>query len=498
MQNVLLAVRHITKSFGANRALDDISFSLRGGEILALLGHNGSGKSTLVKILSGAYAADGGEIERGATQLHFIHQTLGLIPSLSVAENLDLARPHQAWGLRPINRAKERERIREMIARFGVDIDPDAPVASLSAAERTIVAIVRALADWREGDHALVLDEPTATLHGEEIETLKGAVKALAAAGAGVIYITHRLGEAVELADRAIVLKNGVKILEEVRGAFTRDSLVRAIAGAPVSALASRAAPSRRRPALVADNLAGHSLRDVSFEAREGEILGIGGLVGSGMERINGALFGAFPVAGAVSVHGARLKPGSPVRAMRAGLAYVPADRRARASIGHFSARENLTLARLRDLSRPWGAISRSRERGEALAWMNRLRVAPQGRSEQAFELFSGGNQQKLVLAKWLRLRPRVLLVDEPTQGVDAGAQAEIYDLLASAAKEGATVIVSSSDTRELAEICDRAIVLREGAVGAELSGGEITEPALISAIIDDSRIERAPRAAAV
>ena len=212
------------------------------------------------------------------------------------------------------------------------------------------------------------------------------------------------------------------------------------------------------------------------------------GLVGSGMERINGAMFGAFPAAGgAVLVDGKPLALGSPRSAMRAGLAYVPADRRARASIGHFSARENLTLARMRDLRHTWGGVNRARERHEALAWMTRLRVIPQGQIEQTFDLFSGGNQQKIVLAKWLRTRPRVILVDEPTQGVDAGAQAEIHELLVKAAQDGAAVVVASIDTKELAQICDRVLVTREGVVGAELSGGDISESALISAIIDES-----------
>ena len=191
--------------------------------------------------------------------------------------------------------SKERRRIQAMIAKFGVSISPDAPVATLTPAERTIIAIVRALAGWSDGDHVLVLDEPTATLHGEEVNVLKGAVRTLAAHGTGVIYITHRLGEAVELADRALVLRNGVRILEEARGAFDHDGLVRAIAGDDVQTRARRATPSPRAPFLEARNLASPSLRGVTFHARQGEILGVSGLVGSGMERVNGAVFGAFP-----------------------------------------------------------------------------------------------------------------------------------------------------------------------------------------------------------
>ncbi len=213
------------------------------------------------------------------------------------------------------------------------------------------------------------------------------------------------------------------------------------------------------------------------------------------MERLNGAVFGAYPMTGGdVLVNGAPVALGSPRSAMAAGVAYVPADRRARASVGHFSARENLTLARMQDLRRPWGAIHRGLERREALAWMDRLRVLPGDRIEQPFDLFSGGNQQKIVLAKWLRVQPRVLLIDEPTQGVDAGAQAEIYELLIKAARAGAAVVVASSDTKELAHICDRVLVMRDGIVSSEVSGEAISESGLISAVIDDSSDARGDR----
>ena len=491
MQDILLDVRGVSKSFGANKVLDRVSFSVRRGEIVALLGHNGSGKSTLVKILAGAYSRDEGEIAlgpNGDTRLHFIHQTLGLIPTLTVSENLDLGVSHPGLGLLPVRRSMERRRIESMIAKFGVRIDPDAPVAALTAAERAIVAIVRALEGWSDGNHVLVLDEPTATLHGEEVNILKGAVRTLAARGAGVVYITHRLSEAVELADQALVLKNGVRILEESRGDFDHDLLVRAIAGDDSAPRARRAEPPRGAPFLEARGLVSRTLRGVTFHASESEVLGVSGLVGSGMERVNGAMFGAFPVSGGtVHVDGRPIALGSPRNAMRAGVAYLPADRRARASIGHFCARENLTLARMEDLRRAWGGIDRARERDEALAWMTRLRVVPRGEIEQTFDLFSGGNQQKIVLAKWLRTRPRVILVDEPTQGVDAGAQAEIHELLVKAAHDGSAVVVASSDTKELAQICDRVLVMREGVVGAELSGADISETALISAVIDES-----------
>ena len=491
MHDVMLEVREISKSFGASKVLDSVSLSVRRGEVVALLGHNGSGKSTLVKILSGAYSHDEGDIlkgQAGETRLHFIHQVLGLIPTLTVTENLDLGLARPAFGLAPLRRREERSRVKALIATFGVTIDPDALVSALTPAERTIVAIVRALAGWDGGDHVLVLDEPTAALHGDEIDLLKSTVRNLAARGAGVIYISHRLGEVVDLADRAIVLKNGMMIAELTRGEFNQASLVRLIAGGDHHMGERPTRWAGTAPGLTIKDLRGHSLRGVSFESEGGEILGVTGLVGSGMERLNGTIFGASAAtSGIVLVHGARVQLGAPQSAIRAGVAFVPADRRGRASIGCFSALENLTLARMSDLCRPWGALDHARERREVLGWMNKLQVVPSGRLDQVFDLFSGGNQQKIVLAKWLRIKPKVLLIDEPTQGVDASAQAEIYDLLARAARNGATIVISSTDTKELAAICDRVIVMRDGVDCEDFSGAELSESRLVTAVIDDA-----------
>ena len=491
MDDVLLEVREISKSFGSSKVLDSVSLSVRRGEVVALLGHNGSGKSTLVKILSGVYSHDEGDIlkgKRGETRLHFIHQVLGLISNLTVTENLDLGLVRPAFGLAPLRRSEERSRVRALIATFGVSIDPDALVSALTPAERTIVAIVRALADWDGCDHVLILDEPTAALPGDEIDLLKSTVRNLSARGAGVIYISHRLGEVVDLADRAIVLKNGAVVAERTRGEFDQASLVRLIAGGEPRKGERPARSASTSAGLTINDLHGNSLRGVSFDSERGEIVGVTGLVGSGMERLNGTIFGASPAAsGTVLVHGARVQLGVPRNAIRAGVAFVPADRRGRASIGSFSASENLTLARMSDLCWPWGAIDRARERREVLDWMDRLQVAPSGRLHQEFDLFSGGNQQKIVLAKWLRVRPKVLLIDEPTQGVDANAQAEIYDLLARAARDGATVVVSSSDTKELVAICDRVLVMRDGVDCEDFSGAELSEARLVTAVIDDA-----------
>jgi ribose transport system ATP-binding protein len=491
--DTLLEVRSVSKAFPGNKALDNVSLTVDRGEIVALLGHNGSGKSTLVKVLSGLYKHDEGEIVLGTDDapvgIHFIHQNLGLIPSLTVIENLDLGTKHSAGGLGAFNHAAERRRVNALIAEFGVAIDPDARVGRLSAAEQTIVAIVRAFDGWVDGDNVLVLDEPTAALHGDEVETLKDAVRAVAARGAGIIYVSHRLGEVVELADRVVVLKDGVVVAERNRGEYDQSDLVKIIAGGELpKEMEHRETSVGDVRGLEVRDLEGPSLRGVTFEVRVGEILGISGLVGSGMEQLNAAIFGATaPASGRIIVDGADVPLGDPAASIARGIGYVPADRRVRGSVGGFTARENLTLPGLRSLRGRLGNVLQRRERAEVDDWMARVRVLPAGFAEQKFELFSGGNQQKIVLAKWLRLDPRVLLLDEPTQGVDAGAQAEIYELLLTAARTGTAVVVSSSDTKELSALCDRVLVLRDGRVVEEFDRDHLSESALVSAVIDDS-----------
>ena len=492
MSETLLTIRGLTKRFPGNTALSDVSLTVDRGEIVALLGHNGSGKSTLVKVLSGLYTPDAGEIELGPVSrpaaLHFIHQNLGLIGQLSVVENLDLGSRPRFGGLLPFRSARERDRIQTLVAEFGGDFAVDRRVATLTAAQQTIVAIARAFDGWDpDGDNVLVLDEPTAALHGEEVSVLQNAVRIMAARGAGIVYISHRLGEVVELADRAVVLRNGRVVAERRRGDFDQRDLVRIIAGGELPPALEQREARGGEVRLSVQGLTAAGLDCVDLVARAGEVVGISGLVGSGMEQLNAAVFGAAPTtAGDVRVDGRVVPRMDPSAAIAAGVAYVPADRRGRASIGMFSARENITLPRLADLRRAGGTVNRDRERAQVEEWMERVRVHPSGSAEQRFDLFSGGNQQKIVLAKWLRLAPRVLLLDEPTQGVDAGAQSEIYQLLVAAARAGAAVVVSSSDTKEHATVCDRVLVLRDHRIVDEFAGSRLTETALVHAVIDD------------
>jgi ABC-type sugar transport system ATPase subunit len=488
MATPLLQIKHLSKTFPGLKALDDISIEVSAGEILALLGQNGSGKSTLVKVLAGIHKPDpGSEIDLAETAgdiagLHFIHQDLGLVGMLSTVENLDLSRDHRLGGFGRARSRAEARRAKELIAGFGVDFDVQAPVEKLSAAERTIVAIARALEGWEHDNNVLVLDEPTASLHGDEVEKLFVAVQRVAARGAGVIFISHRLDEVVELADRAVVLRDGHLIAEVKRGGYDYDDLVRLIAGEVVETDPGAVTRTIGEPLVRARGVRGRTVAGVDLDLHAGEILGIAGVLGSGREALAGILFGSVPgTVESLQVGGAEVPGRTPEAAIDAGLAYVPADRHRQGAILTMSARENLTLPRLRPLRRGMARLDGRAERAEVRRWMEEVDVRPP-ETERPLGLFSGGNQQKVVLAKWLRIEPQVLLLDEPTQGVDVGAKVGIYELIFRAAAAGAAVLVCSSDDKELVSICDRVLVMRDGNVGAEMSRPELSEAALVRA----------------
>jgi ABC-type sugar transport system ATPase subunit len=482
----LLRVRGLSKTFPGLKALDDVSLDVGSGEIVALVGQNGSGKSTLVKVLAGVHQPDpGAEIElgeEGRAGLHFIHQDLGLVETLSTIENLDLSRRLDRGALLPAPVRAETRHAEELIAGFGANFDVRAPVAVLSAAERAIVAIARALDGWEHPRNVLVLDEPTASLHGDEVDKLFVAVRRVAEQGAGVVFISHRLDEVIELADRVVCLRDGKLIADVPRGGYDHDDLVELIAGAALVAAEEAAPRAQGEPVLRARGIFGRTIAGVDVTLHGGEILGISGVLGSGREEIAYTLFGAGrgAVAG-LEIGGAAVNRLDPRRAVAAGVAYVPGDRHREGAVMKMTARENMTLPRLAPLRRLFGRLDQREERKEVGRWIDRVEVRP-AEPERALELFSGGNQQKIVLAKWLRNDPKVLLLDEPTQGVDVGAKAGIYELIANAAAAGAGILVSSSDAKELALICDRVLVMHDGRVVAEMRGSELSEAGLVRA----------------
>ena len=495
----LLRVSGMSKTFPGLKALDDVSLDVRAGEIVAVLGHNGSGKSTLVKILAGVYQADPGTVVQvrdaagrvltgtaAREELHFIHQDLGLADILTTVENLGLGRTARGRGLAPVRGAAERRHAQQLIGRFGASFDVTVPVGSLSPAQRAIVAIARALDGWTRPDNVLVLDEPTAALHRDEVQVLFEAVRRVAASGAGVVFISHRLDEVRALADRVVVLRNGRVVADEPTSRLDHDQLVRLIAGRAVADLAVTRQDGTADPVLTVTGLRGEEVSDLSLTLRAGEIVGVGGILGSGREQLAPMLFGARHRAGGrVDVAGEELVADDTDAAIEAGMAYLPADRRRDGVVLNMSVQENLTLPALRPLRRRFWRLDGRAEQAQAQHWMRAVSLQPPNPG-QAVKLFSGGNQQKVVLAKWLRLRPRVLLLDEPTQGVDVGAKAAIYELIVGARNNGAGVLLCSSDTEELVRLCDRVLVLRDGRVVSEVPRESLSEVRLVQAEVGD------------
>jgi ABC-type sugar transport system ATPase subunit len=483
----LLRVESVVKTFPGLTALDGVSLSVDSGEILAVIGHNGSGKSTLVKILAGVYSRDAGQVtlsspeEEGeeVTEMHFIHQDLALIPELTAVENLYLTKGRLA----PNKLAAQRARTSELIGHFGEVFDVDIPVKQLTPGQRAIVAIARALDGWDHPRNVIVLDEPTESLHKSEVDVLFQAVRQLAADGAGVIFISHRLDEVLELADRVAVLRDGKKVADEPTTSLDHGRLVELITGSSVAELAESKPPTAAGdPVLAVTGLRGGGIERLDLTVRAGEIVGIAGVLGSGREALPTLLFGATSAtAETFEVSATAYDHRSPAESIRRGIAYVPADRFRFGSVRAFTARENMTLPELRSLRTRTGAINRARERAEASRLIDEFQVRPP-RPEQMFGAFSGGNQQKIMFAKWLRNRPSLLLLEEPTQGVDIGAKAAIYQAIEAAAAAGAAVLVCSSDAKELLRLCQRVIVLRDGLQAEELSGEILTEHRLVLA----------------
>ena len=483
----MLTVRGLSKTFGSAMALNGVDFDLRAGEIHALIGQNGCGKSTLIKILAGFHQPDpgadirlaGDEVDLARTAdshaagFRFVHQDLGLVNTLNTVENLMLGRPLTTARGGRIRWDAERRDAERRMDDLGYQFDVLRPVGELGAAERTGVAIARALWDWQAA-RVLVVDEPTASLPREEVAILFAALERVRRAGLGVIYVSHRLDEIFSIGDRVTVLKDGLRVGTWNIVDIDQDDLVRSmIGGEKLRPPHDRTARADGEVALGVSGLCGTVVDNVDLEARRGEVIGIAGLTGSGREEILPLIFGAASRAGEVRLNG-RPVPAHPRGAMRAGLALVPADRRGHGAVLGMTLRENCSLTDLRPFSTRLGYLSRARENRETDAWITKLDVRP-ARSDAIFALLSGGNQQKVVLAKWLRRRPAVLLLDEPSQGVDVGAKAAIHALAREVAQDGATVVIASSDDAELCDTCDRVLVMRDGRIVAEVEGARLT-----------------------
>ncbi|MEV7970167.1 sugar ABC transporter ATP-binding protein [Sphaerisporangium sp. NPDC088356] len=497
--SMVLQAAGVLKSFPGVRALDHVSVAVAEGEVHALIGGNGAGKSTLVNLFSGVYQPDGGELRYLGEPVRFggplqalragiatIYQKGNLAPQMSVARNIFLGRePRGRLGL--IDFARMHAEAGEILAGYGVRADVRRPVASLAPGTQQMVALARAVS---AGARVVIMDEPTSSMEPGEIETLFGVIGALRDGGRSVIYVSHRLEELYRICDRATVLRDGKVVHTGPMADLDRFRLVSLMLGrpfqpprAPVDIGGGPADEPADLPILEARGLSRrHVLADISIALRPGEVVGLGGLLGAGRSETARAIAGVEPVdAGQVTVAGAPLGKWSIKSAIRAGVGLVPENRRTEGIVPTLSVRDNIALAALPRLSRA-GIVSDARVDRIVATFMRRLHIKAVSPDQRAGEL-SGGNQQKVLLARWLAMNPKVLLLDEPSHGVDVPSRAEMRSLIDELAVDGLAVLLISSDVAELVENCDRVVVLRDGSIARELTGHDVTEDNIMSAI---------------
>ncbi len=487
----LLRMEDISKSFPGIQALREVNFELWPREVHVLVGQNGAGKSTLIKILSGAYRPDAGKISidgkpvehlspHTARELGIatIYQEFNLIPDLSVAENIFLGSfPTKGKWLAHLDFGRMREDARAFLNRLGMDVDPDVPVRSLSVAQNQLVEIAKALSVRAR---IIILDEPTATLTNREISRLFDLIMQLKGEGIGLIYISHRLEEVRAIGDRVTVLHDGVKVGTWDAKAISPEELIRAMVGREVETQADLVS----RPGEVVLELKGVSrgavLQDIRFQMRKGEILGVAGLVGAGRTELARAIFGADPIdQGEVWVAGRRIRHPSCGDSVRLGIGFLPEDRKTEGLILNFGVQQNISLSSLGKVSR-LGFIRRKDEKSAALRAVQELSIRA-GSTSMHVRYLSGGNQQKVVLAKWLFTEAGILIFDEPTRGIDVGAKEEFYRLIQKCAEAGTAVLFISSELSELLRLCGRLLVMRGGRIVGELPRKEFSEERILS-----------------
>jgi ribose transport system ATP-binding protein len=494
-----LRLAGLGKTFPSQAALRGVDLELQRGEVRALLGENGSGKSTLIKVLAGYHTPDPGwtaeadgvpftlgnaEAAREAG-LRFIHQDLGLVPELSVIDNLALGEDYV--GRRWISSRREAAAAREALSRLGLDLNVHRAVRELAPGEQAGVTIARALRDGLDGT-ILVLDEPTASLSGAEVDRLHQIVRRIRDSGGAVLYVTHRLGEVFEIADRVTVLRDGSKVADRPVSDLSHAELVRLVVGRDVDAVFPHAVASRGSVAFEAQDICGKGVENVSLTGYHGEILGVAGITGSGREELPYLLFGARRWdSGRLRLGDRSHNKMTVSAALRCGMAFAAADRQRESAIPLLTIRDNVMLSAVPKGRAAWWVSLRSQRR-EVEEWLERMGVRPPD-PELPLASLSGGNQQRVVLARLLRSEPKVMILEEPTRGVDIGAKAEIYRILAEVAAGGAALVICSSDAEELALVCDRVLVLREGRVVAELENESLTEEDIVSHCVMEDQV---------
>lgn len=498
----MLETEVITKSFGGVHALRGVDFRLRGGEIHALVGENGAGKSTLIKVLTGVHSPDSGTVRFAGEPVAFarpadaqragistIYQEVNLVPLLSVARNIFLGRePRNRFGL--IDLARMNREAAALVESLGIEIDVRADLGRLGLGVQQMVALARAMSvDAR----VVIMDEPTSSLEAKEVATLFGVARTLRDRGVGLVFVSHRLDELWELCDRVTILRDGRQVHTGAMADLDRLTLIAHMLGRDLEEVRRGGATDfgethrqDREPVLVAAGIEVRGkLQDVGLAVRPGEVVGLGGLLGSGRTETVQAVYGALPrQAGTVRIEGSPVRTNSVGHALRAGIALLSEDRKAEGIIPELSVRDNIALAVLPRFSR-LGLVSESRIDALVATFMARLHIKASSPAQPVREL-SGGNQQKVLIARWLCTEPKVFLLDEPTRGIDVGAKSEVQSLIDELAEQGLAVVLISSEMDELVEGADRVVVLRDGAVTRELSGEQRTSAALLAALAGD------------
>lgn len=488
MKEIVVSMQHISKDFSGVKVLKDVNFNIYKGKVMALVGENGAGKSTLMKILTGVYLKTQGEIflenesvnfsDTSASQskgIAIIHQELNLVKDLSIGENIFLGREPVSSGRIMWN--KLHEDASYWLDKLGLKEDPRELVKNISVGKQQLVEIAKALSIDAK---VIIMDEPTGALTPAETDKLFNVISDLKKSGKSIVYISHRLHEIFEICDDVTVLRDGELIGEEEISNLDEDKIIEMMVGRKLSEQYPRIETEPAEEILKVENLSNQFVKDVSFSLKKGETLGVAGLMGSERTELMRSIYGIYPVKGSIYLNGEKIKISSPLDSLRHGIAYVTEDRKANGIITGMNVRENITLSSLELFKGPLGFVSKGKEEAASKDYIEKMSIKTSG-TKQKLRFLSGGNQQKVSIAKSLMTNPKILILDEPTRGVDVGAKKEIYDLINKFKSEGMSIIMVSSDIPEVLGISDRIMVMHEGRVSGFLKRDEATQESIMT-----------------
>ena len=495
---VAVRMEDIAKSFGGIAVLDDVHLEVMGGEVHALTGENGAGKSTLMKILAGIHRTDRGKIILNGVEMNIrsprealshgismIHQELNPVRAMTVSENIVLGKEPCYRYLGVVNKRRQREVTSHLLDTMEIPVDPDATMGDLSVAEMQMVEIAKAVSYESQ---VIIMDEPTSAIAGKEIAKLFETIRTLKSKGIAIIFISHKMDEVFAIADTITVLRDGRHVATQPAGELGQDELVKLMVGRSINELFPRVETKKGSVSLEVQGLSRNGLfEDITFKAYQGEVLGFAGLMGAGRTEIVETVFGLRHAdAGVIKIDGESVGIANPADAIRHGIALVADDRHLKGLNLKASVKENLTMVCLRQFSRFGQILQREKENRAVAEQITKFRIKA-NRQSQPVETLSGGNQQKVVLGKWLMCNPRIVILDEPTRGIDIGAKAEIYRIIMQLAEEGKTVIIVSSELTEIMEICDRVIVICRGRISGEFERKDFNQESIIKAAMGNS-----------